>query len=152
VVTVPVVGWVPLHPPDAAQVCASFALQRNVAGVPLVMLLFVATSVTAGFAALLLAAGSESVVWLEDDCPQAANAENAAHPKIPRNRREAAAQRRVNRTLLMNLVSRPDVNENSDLRLGLRSTLFIGYFPCDLGWRRLPRVAQRRIVKISQAG
>jgi hypothetical protein len=59
------------------------------------MLLFVATSVTAGFAALLTA-GSESVVWLLDDCPQAANAENAAHPRIPRNRREAAVQRRAN--------------------------------------------------------
>jgi hypothetical protein len=113
------------------------------------MLLFVATSVTAGFAALL-AAGSERVVWTEDDCPQAANAESAAHPKIPRNRREAAAQCRVNRTLLMNLVSRPDVN--SDLRLGLRSTRFIVCFPCDLRWRRLPRVAQRRIDKISPAG
>ena len=138
-VTVPLVGWVPLHPPDAAQVCASCAVQRNVAGVPMAMLLFVATSVTAGFAALLTA-GSESVVWLEADCPQAANAENAAHPKIPRNRLEAAAQRRVNRTFLMNLVSRPDVNEFSDLPLGLRSTLFIVCFPGDLSWRRLPRV------------
>jgi hypothetical protein len=115
------------------------------------MLLFVATRVTAGFAALL-AVGSARAVWTEDDCPQAANVENAAHPKIPRNRREAAAQRRVNRTLLMNLVSRPDVNEYSDLRPGLRSTLFIVCFPCDLSWRRLPWVAQRRIVKISQAG
>ncbi len=97
VVTVPLVGWVPLHPPVAAHVCASFALQCNVAGVPMAMLLFVATSVTAGFAAPL-AAGSERAVWSEDDCPQAANAENAAHPKTPRNRREAAAQRRVGRT------------------------------------------------------
>jgi hypothetical protein len=151
VVTVPLVGWVPLHPPEAAHVCASFALQRNVAGVPMAMLLFVATSVTAGFAALL-AAASERVVWTEDDCPQAANDESAAHPKIPRNRREAAARRRVNRTLLMNLVSRPEVNENSNLRLGLRSTRFIVCFPCDLRWRRLPRVAQRRIDKISPAG
>jgi len=115
------------------------------------MLLFVATSVTAGFAAPL-AAGSVRDVWTEDDCPQAANAENAAHPKTPRNRREAAAQRRVDRTLMMNLVSHPDCNENSDLRRGLRSTLFIVCFPCDLRWRRLPRVAQRRIVKISPAG
>jgi hypothetical protein len=58
VVTVPLIGWVPLHPPDAAHVCASFALQRKVAGVPMAMLLLVATSVTAGFAALL-AAGSD---------------------------------------------------------------------------------------------
>jgi hypothetical protein len=151
VVTVPLIGWVPLHPPDAAHVCASFALQRKVAGVPMAMLLLVATSVTAGFATLL-AAGSDRVVWTEDDCPQAANAENAAHPKIPRNRREAAAQRRANGTLLMNLVSHPDFNEISDLRRGVRSTLFIDCFPCDLRWRRLPRVAQRRVVKISQAG
>jgi len=151
VVTVPLVGSVPLHPPDAAQVCASFALHCNVAGVPMAMLLFVATRVTAGFAAPP-AVGSARAVWTEDDCPQAANAENAAHPKTPRNRREAAAQRRANRTLMMNLVSHPDFNEISDLQWGLRSTLFIVCFPCDLSWRRRPRVAQRRIVKISQAG
>ncbi len=47
---------------------------------------------------------------------------------------------------MMNLVSHPDCNENSDPRRGLRSTLFIVCFPCDLRWRRLPRVAQRRIL------
>jgi hypothetical protein len=114
-------------------------------------LLFVASSVTAGFAAPL-AAGSDRDVWTADDCPQAANAENAAHPTTPRNRREAAAQRRVDRILTMNLVSHPDFNEIPDPRRGLRSTLFIVGFPCDPRWRRLPDVAQRRIVKISQTG
>jgi hypothetical protein len=134
VVTVPLVGWVPLHPPDAAQVCASFALHCNVAGVPMAMLPFVATSVTAGFAALP-AAGFARADWPEDDCPQAANADNAAHPTTPRHRREAAAQRRANRTLPMKLASHPDINEISDLRRGLRSTRFIVCFPCDLRWR-----------------
>jgi hypothetical protein len=107
VVTVPLVGWVPLHPPDAAHDCASFALHCNVARVPMTMLLFVAASVTAGFAAAL-AAGSVGAVWTDDDCPQAANADNAAHPRIPRNKREA---------------------------VGLRPTNFIRCFPCDLRWR-----------------
>jgi hypothetical protein len=87
VVAVPLVGWVPLHPPDAAQVCASFALHCSVARVPMATLLLVATRVTAGFAALVLA-GSVPVVWTDDDCPHAVNAENAAHPSTQRRRRE----------------------------------------------------------------
>jgi len=98
----------------------------------MVMLLFDATSVTAGFAALV-GAGSERAVWPEDDCPQAANAENAVHPKIPRSRREAAAERKASRMLVVILVSRPDCN--SDPRLGLRPTNFIMCVPCDLRWR-----------------
>jgi hypothetical protein len=128
VVTVPLVGWLPLHPPDAAHVCAFFALHCNVAGVPMTMLLFVATSVTAGVAAPL-AAGSVTAVWPGDDCPQAANAEKAAHPRIPRNRREAPAERKASRMLVVILVSRPDFKENSDPRLGLRPTNFIRCFP-----------------------
>ena len=50
VVTVPLVGSVPLQPPEAVQVCASLALHCKVAGVPMATLLFMATSVTAGFA------------------------------------------------------------------------------------------------------
>jgi len=88
VVAVPLVGWVPLHPPDAAQVCASFALHCNVVAVPMATLLLVATKVTAGFAAAV-AAGSVVLVWTDDDCPHAANAENAAHPSAARTRREA---------------------------------------------------------------
>jgi hypothetical protein len=146
VVAVPLVGWVPLHPPDAAQVWASFALHFSVTGVPMATLLLVASRVTAGFAALPVAgsvvvvwldpvAGSVMVVWLDDDCPQAVNTEKAAHPIIPRNRRETTAERSVSRTLLRNFVSHPDCNENSDPRLGVRSASFILRFPCDLRWR-----------------
>jgi hypothetical protein len=67
VVAVPLVGWVPLQPPDAAQVCASFAFHCNVARVPMTTLLLVATRVTAGIAAVLVA-GFERVVWPDDDC------------------------------------------------------------------------------------
>jgi hypothetical protein len=61
VVAVPVVGWVPVHPPDAAQACASFALHCNVTRVPMATLLLAATRVTAGFAAAPPAAGSVTV-------------------------------------------------------------------------------------------
>jgi hypothetical protein len=94
VVAVPLVGWVPLHPPDAAQVCASFALHCNVVAVPIATLLLVATRVTAGFAALMLA-GPVAVVWTDDDCPHAANAKNAAHPSAQRRRREALREDNV---------------------------------------------------------
>ncbi len=94
-VAVPLVGWVPLHPPDAAQVCASFALHCNVAAVPIATLLWAATRVTAGFAMLAVAvavAGSVAVVWTDDDCPHAASAENTAHPSVQRTRREALTE------------------------------------------------------------
>jgi hypothetical protein len=52
VVAVPLVGWVPAHPPDAAQVWAFFAFHCNVARVPMATLPLVATRVTAGFAVL----------------------------------------------------------------------------------------------------
>jgi hypothetical protein len=66
VVAVPLVGWVPAQPPEAVQVCASVALHCNVAAVPMVTLLFVATSVTAGCA--VPPAGFVADVRLEDDC------------------------------------------------------------------------------------
>jgi hypothetical protein len=87
VVAVPLVGWVPLHPPDAEQVCASFALHCNVVAVPMTTLLFVATKVTAGFA--VPANRLVWVVWLDDDCPHAANTDNVTHPSAQRMRREA---------------------------------------------------------------
>jgi hypothetical protein len=67
VVAVPLIGWEPLHPPDAVQVCAAFALHCNVVAVPLVTLLLAATRVTAGFAAAV-PAGSVTVVWPDEDC------------------------------------------------------------------------------------
>jgi hypothetical protein len=51
VVTVPLVGCVPLQAPDAVQVCAYFALHCKVAGVPTATVLLVAASVTTGFEA-----------------------------------------------------------------------------------------------------
>src|SRR3979490_1248998 len=49
------------------------------------VLLF-ATRVTAG--AELPGVGPVTVVWPDDDCPHAANAENAAHPSAQRTRRD----------------------------------------------------------------
>jgi hypothetical protein len=57
-------------------------------------LLSVATRVTAGFAALVLA-GSVPVVWTDDVCPHAANAENAAHASAQRTTREALTENNV---------------------------------------------------------
>ena len=86
VVTVPVVGWVPLHPPDAVQVSAYFALHCNVAGVPMATLLFMAVSVTTGFVATLLGP-INPLTWLLDDCPHAVSvaiaAQLIAHRKGP---------------------------------------------------------------------
>jgi hypothetical protein len=50
---VPLVGWVPLQPPEALQDCAPVALHCKLAEVPLVTLLFFATRVTAGLATSL---------------------------------------------------------------------------------------------------
>jgi hypothetical protein len=66
VVAVPLVGWLPLHPPDAAQVCAFCALHCNVVRVPIATLLLVAVRVTAGFA--VVEAGPVRIVWPDDDC------------------------------------------------------------------------------------
>ena len=54
VVTLPLVGWVPLQPPDAVHVSAYFALHCRVAEVPTGTVLFMAASVTTGFDTLLL--------------------------------------------------------------------------------------------------
>jgi len=66
VVTVPLVGCVPLHPPDALQVSAYFALHCKVAGVPMATVLFMAASVTTGFETVLLGPAF-SLTWLFDD-------------------------------------------------------------------------------------
>ena len=55
VVAVPLIGWAPVHPPDAVQDWASCALHCNVVRVPMATLLWVAARVTAGFAVLPLA-------------------------------------------------------------------------------------------------
>jgi hypothetical protein len=67
VVTLPLVGSVPLQPPEAMQVRAFIALHCNVAGLPATTLLLVATSVTAVIL-VPLPVGSLIVVWPDDDC------------------------------------------------------------------------------------
>ena len=66
-VALPLVGCVPLHPPEAVQLCASLALHCNVALVPTATLLLAAAKVTAGFA-VLLASELELVDCWVDAC------------------------------------------------------------------------------------
>jgi hypothetical protein len=66
VVVLPLVGWVPVHPPDAVQLCASVVLHCKVAAVPMATLFLIAAKVTAGFE-VPAALGSETVVWPEED-------------------------------------------------------------------------------------
>jgi hypothetical protein len=77
VVTVPLVGCVPLHPPDAVQVSAYFALHCKVAGVPMATVLFMAASVMTGFVTTV-SGPTNPLTWLFDDCPHAVSAEIAA--------------------------------------------------------------------------
>jgi hypothetical protein len=146
VVAMPLVGWVPVHPPDAAQVCASFALHRNVADVPMATVLLSAVRVTAGFAVLL----GTGVDWPDDDCWHAANAENAAHPSAQRIRRDVLTKLVVP-GLLLNWVSRAVFRENSDHIRGPRATNLIMHLPSDLYGRRLPRITRRRAAVIRWA-
>ena len=67
VVVVPLVGWEPLQPPDAVQLCASVALHCKVVEVPLATLVFIAASVTDGFASTLSPEGVKAVVLPDDD-------------------------------------------------------------------------------------
>jgi hypothetical protein len=60
--------------------------------VPIATLLFAAMRLTAGFADAL-EAGSEVVVWLDADCPQAASAANAAPATAQRMKRELNLRR-----------------------------------------------------------
>ena len=127
VVAVPLVGWVPVHPPDAAQVCASVTLHRSVAGVPMATVLLSGVRVTAGFAMLV---GTE-VDWPDDDCWHAANAENAAHPSAQRIRRDVLRELVVPRSLL-NRVPRAVFRESPDHIRGPRATNLIMRLPSDL--------------------
>jgi hypothetical protein len=106
VAVVPLIGWAPLHPPEAMQDCAPDALHCKVVAVPLGTLALFATSVTAGFAVPLGAAvvavlPVEGLVCVSaDDSPQAASAANAAHPSAQRNTRQTSAECDVPRLLL----------------------------------------------------
>jgi hypothetical protein len=53
VLTVPLVGWAPFHPPEALLAWAEVALHCRVVAVPLTTLLCFATRLTVGFAVLL---------------------------------------------------------------------------------------------------
>ena len=93
VVIVPLIGWAPLHPPEAMHDCAPVALHCKVVELPLVTLVLFAASVTAGFAVPLEAAVAvlpveEPVADVSaDDSPQAASAANTAHPSAQPNTR-----------------------------------------------------------------
>ncbi len=93
VVIVPLVGWAPLHPPEAMHDCEPVARHCKVVELPLGMLVFFAARVTAGFAVSLEAAVAvlpveELVVDVSaDDSPQAASAANTAHPSAYPNTR-----------------------------------------------------------------
>jgi hypothetical protein len=94
VVNVPLIGWSPLHPPEALQDCALVALHCKVVELPLGTLLFLAIRVTAGFAvplelavAVLPVEELVADVSADDDSPQAASAANTAHPSVHPNTR-----------------------------------------------------------------
>jgi hypothetical protein len=93
VVIVPLVGWAPLHPPEAMHECAPVVLQCKVVELPLGTLVLFAARVTAGFAVSLEAAVAvltvEELVFdvSADDSPQAASAANTAHPSAQPNTR-----------------------------------------------------------------
>jgi hypothetical protein len=118
VVAVPLVGCVPLQPPEAVQDCASFALHCNVAGVPMATLLFTATRLTAG--AGVAGRFGVSVVSPEDDCPHAASAENTAHASAARISVEIFIVDACC-LLLLDLLSQPVSEESFDKAFGLRS-------------------------------
>jgi hypothetical protein len=92
------------------------------------MLLLVATRETSGFA---VEGEVEVVLTVEfrkeftpDDSPHAARADNAAPAAIERSRRDAAAERKVNRAGLSS-TSLPVCKEHSHRGLGLRAAEFI---------------------------
>ena len=74
----PLVGCVPLHPPDAVQVSAYFALHCKVAGVHMATVLFMAASVMTGFVTTVSGPTNPLTCLLFDDCPHAVSAEIAA--------------------------------------------------------------------------
>jgi hypothetical protein len=85
VVIVPVVGTVPLQPPEAVQVSALEAFHCSVTDAPMVTLLSFACRLTVGAVATAtgLAAAVVPVKASDDDCPlQAASALRAVIPRI----------------------------------------------------------------------
>jgi hypothetical protein len=82
VVIVPVVGTVPLQPPEAVQDSALEAFHCSVTDAPMATLLSFACRLTVGVAAGV-AAAAVPVKASDDDCPlQAASALRAVIPKI----------------------------------------------------------------------
>jgi hypothetical protein len=76
VVCEPLVGWTPLQPPDAMQLCALVALQSKITERPLATVLALGARATLG-AELLggeVLGGELEEFGLTDDCPQAAKA------------------------------------------------------------------------------
>jgi hypothetical protein len=89
----PLVGWAPLQPPDAMQLCALVALQSKVTERPLATVLALGARVTLG-AELLggeVLGGELEEVGLTDDCPQAAKAASIEKVSTQRSPRAAAS-------------------------------------------------------------
>lgn len=94
VVALPLVGCVPLQPPEAEQDCASCACHCRVVAMPMGTLFWVAASVTAGFC-VVTEVGSVVAVWPFADCWHAANPQNDAQTMSQVDRREAVQPRKV---------------------------------------------------------
>jgi hypothetical protein len=92
--TEPLVGRVPLHPPEAVQVCAPLAFQLKVTGSPEFTLLALTCKEIDGLAtAVVAAAASPLPADVRESPSQAANDEITAHAKS--QRAAAATIRRV---------------------------------------------------------
>jgi hypothetical protein len=90
VVVVPLIGCVPLQPPEAEHTCAFVAFHLSVAGVPGGTLGLIAWRVTAGFTTL--PGELESTVWLLAELPHAAKVESTAQTVRHCNRRETLSR------------------------------------------------------------
>jgi hypothetical protein len=149
VVVLPLVGWLPVHPPDAVQLCASLVLHCKVAAVPMVTLLLIATKVTAGFE-LPAALGSELFDWPEDeDCWHAARADNAANPTTQRSSRDALARGDIRSSVVHDKL-RAVLKQNWNIEWA-RPTEIIIHLPEHLRWRWLPGIDYRRVVVIVES-
>jgi hypothetical protein len=91
VVAVPLVGCVPLQPPEAAQDCALVVVHFSVVEEPGATLGFIATSEMAGIAAL--AAALRSTVSPVAELPHAAKVENTAPAIAKRDKRSTMTNR-----------------------------------------------------------
>ncbi len=85
---VPVRGWVPLHPPDAEQLCALVAFHVNVAEWFIATVAGVDCNVIAGAA---FTTGPPLPLICGKSSPQAASAAIAVNPKVQREIHEAIA-------------------------------------------------------------